>query len=260
MTPTTPTPANDVSPEGASSAISNSEILPLHVSDLTFAAKGEDLIQNVFFELHAGPRTIIMGPNGAGKSLLLRLCHGLLEPTSGSVTWHGPQSRSANMKQAMVFQRPVLLRRTVAQNIDYGLKLHDVPRAKRAQITDDVLNRTGLARFADKPARLLSGGEQQKLALARAWALKPEVLFLDEPTASLDPAATHAVETIVQTMHDEGTRIVMTTHDLGQARRVADEVMFVHKGRVLEISPAEQFFDTPQCGEAAAFLRGELRW
>lgn len=254
----TPTPANDIAPESATHMTSS--ILPLRVSNLIYTAKGENLLQDISFELNAGPRTIIMGPNGAGKSLLLRLCHGLLEPTSGHVTWHGPEAQSAHIHQAMVFQRPVLLRRTVAQNIDYGLKLHEVMKTDRAQIIEDVLHRTGLARFADKPARLLSGGEQQKLALARAWALQPAVLFLDEPTASLDPAAAHAVETIVQTMHDEGTRIIMTTHDIGQAKRIADEVMFVHKGRVLEVTPAEQFFETPQCGEAAAFLRGELRW
>lgn len=256
----TPSAANDTGPAPDDAPSRTSTILPLSVENLGFVAKGEKLLQDVSFELKAGPRTIILGPNGAGKSLLLRLCHGLLEPTSGSITWQGAHNASAQRKQAMVFQRPVLLRRTVAQNIDYGLKLRDIPRTERRQIIDDVLNRTGLARFADKPARLLSGGEQQKLALARAWALKPEVLFLDEPTASLDPAATHAVETIVQSMHDEGTRIVMTTHDLGQAKRIAGEVMFVHKGRLLEHTPADVFFDTPQCGEAAAFIRGELRW
>lgn len=256
----TPSAANDSSATTGRTAARTSSILPLKVEGLGFNAKGEALLQDVSFELKAGPRTIILGPNGAGKSLLLRLCHGLLEPSSGSITWCNDYSASAQRKQAMVFQRPVLLRRTVAQNIDYGLKLRDTPRAERVRIIDDVLNRTGLARFADKPARLLSGGEQQKLALARAWALNPDVLFLDEPTASLDPAATHAVETIVQSMHDEGTRIVMTTHDLGQARRIADEVMFVHKGRLLEHTPADEFFDTPQCGEAAAFMRGELRW
>lgn len=260
MTNTTPIPANDIMPETSPKQSQGSKILPLRVEHLNFSAKGEHLLQGVSFELSAGPRTVIMGPNGAGKSLLLRLCHGLLEPTSGSVTWLGDKSREATMRQAMVFQRPVLLRRTVAQNVEYGLKLHDVARADRPQIIDDVLNRTGLARFADKPARLLSGGEQQKLALARAWALKPDVLFLDEPTASLDPAAAHAIEAIVQTMHHEGTRIIMTTHDIAQAKRLADEVIFVHKGRVLEKTPAEQFFDTPECGEAAAFLRGELRW
>ncbi len=260
MTNTTPIAANDSITQNETLAASNSSILPLRVNNLGFRAKGEDLLQDISFDLHTGPRTIIMGPNGAGKSLLLRLCHGLLEPTSGSVIWHSEDAHSASLKQAMVFQRPVLLRRTAAQNIDYGLKLRNIPSAERVQITDDVLNRTGLARFTNKPARLLSGGEQQKLALARAWALNPDVLFLDEPTASLDPAAAHAVETIVQTMHDEGKRIVMTTHDLAQAKRLADEVVFIHKGRVLEKTPAEQFFDTPQCGEAAAFLRGELRW
>lgn len=256
----TPNTANDAKPTPDSISSQSPSILPLSVENLGFVAKGETLLQDVSFELEAGPRTIILGPNGAGKSLLLRLCHGLLEPSTGRVTWQGASKTSAHLRQAMVFQRPVLLRRTVAQNIDYGLKLRDIPRPERAGTIDDVLNRTGLARFADKPARLLSGGEQQKLALARAWALKPDVLFLDEPTASLDPAATHAVETIVQSMHADGTRIVMTTHDLGQAKRIADEVMFVHKGRLLEHTPADDFFDTPRCGEAAAFMRGDLRW
>lgn len=160
----------------------------------------------------------------------------------------------------MVFQRPVLLRRSVADNIDYALKLHDIAKADRAGIIDDVLNQTGLARFKATPARRLSGGEQQKLALARAWACRPEVLFLDEPTASLDPAATHAVENIVQTMHDEGTCIVMVTHDINQAKRLGDDVMFMHKGQLLEHASAENFFNKPESGEAAAFLKGELRW
>jgi tungstate transport system ATP-binding protein len=160
----------------------------------------------------------------------------------------------------MVFQRPVLLRRTVAQNIDYALKQRDIPRTRRGAIIDDVLSRTGLARFAKSPARHLSGGEQQKLALARAWATKPQVLFLDEPTASLDPAATHAVENIIGTMHAEGTRIIMTTHDLAQAKRHADDVLFIYQGRLLEKTPADVFFTAPKSGEAAAFLKGELRW
>lgn len=255
-----PNAPSDLPPSAHAPVRRTPNILPLRVDGLGFTAKSERLLQGISFTLSAGPRTVILGPNGAGKSLLLRLCHGLLEPSSGSITWQGANSANAQLKQAMVFQRPVLLRRTVAQNIDYGLKLRDIARSERSQIIGDVLNRTGLARFGAKPARLLSGGEQQKLALARAWALKPDVLFLDEPTASLDPAATHAVESIVQSMHDEGTRIVMITHDLGQAKRIADEVMFLHKGRLLEHTPADQFFDTPQCGEATAFMRGELRW
>lgn len=234
-------------------------ILPLEVENLCFDAGGQRLIDDMTFTLEAGRRTVILGPNGAGKSLTLRLCHGLLQPTSGHVRWMGDAAEPM-LHQAMVFQRPVLLRRSVMANVEYGLRVRGVPGAERRRRAEEALHRTGLARFANRPARLLSGGEQQKLALARAWTLKPEVLFLDEPTASLDPAATHGVEEIILAMHAEGTRIVMTTHDLGQARRLADEAMFLHKGRLLEKRPADAFFEKPESGEAAAFLKGELRW
>ncbi len=248
--------ANQTSPHSTL----KSGILPMKARGLCYAPDGGELIRDVSFELQAGPKTMILGPNGAGKSLLLRLCHGLLKPSSGHVTWASANTSQTQKRQAMVFQRPVLLRRSVADNIDYALKLHDIAKADRPVIIDDVLNRTGLARFKVTPARRLSGGEQQKLALARAWACRPEVLFLDEPTASLDPAATHAVEDIVQTMHDEGTCIVMVTHDINQAKRLGDDVMFMHKGHLLEHASAENFFNKPESGEAAAFLKGELRW
>ena len=236
-------------------------ILPLRVEGLAYNANGQRLIDGITFTIDVGPRTVILGPNGAGKSLLLRLCHGLIAPSGGTVTWQGATGDAdAATQQAMVFQRPVLLRRSVIANVVYGLKLKGTPRAERAEIAANVLARTGLARFKDTPARLLSGGEQQKLALARAWALRPQVLFLDEPTSNLDPAATHAVESICQHMHEEGTRLIMTTHDLGQAKRLADDVLFIHKGRLLEHSPANAFFETPASGEAAAFLRGDLGW
>jgi len=250
-----PAPVADLAPR-----TKRADILPLSVENVCFDAGGQRLIRDISFTLEAGPRTFILGPNGAGKSLLQRLCHGLLTPSAGRVRWQGPGGHAPGREQAMVFQRPVLLRRTVAQNIDYALKLHGVARADRAPIIDDVLSRTGLARFAKSPARHLSGGEQQKLALARAWATKPQVLFLDEPTASLDPAAMHAIESIIDTMHNEGTQIVMTTHDLNQARRIADVVLFLYKGRLLEKTPADAFFNSPESGEAAAFLKGELRW
>jgi tungstate transport system ATP-binding protein len=232
-------------------------ILPLELEDVSFEAGGKRLIKDFTCRFAAGPRTVIVGPNGAGKSLLLRLCHGLIRPTAGRVRWH---SADPGPKQAMVFQRPVMLRRSAAANVDYGLKLRGMPKRQRAAIVDDMLGRTGLRRFADRPARVLSFGEQQKLALARVWALKPEVLFLDEPTASLDPAATHAVEELIDAVHREGTRIVMTTHDLGQAKRIADEVLFIHRGRLLERAPAAQFFDNPRNDLAQAFVRGELLW
>jgi tungstate transport system ATP-binding protein len=191
--------------------------------------------------------------------VLLRLLHGLLTPTAGRIAWSGLPGAAARA-QSMVFQRPVLLRRSVLANAAYPLKLAGLPAAEREARTRAALDMVGLAALADRPARRLSGGEQQRLALARAAALHPEVLFLDEPCASLDPAATRAVEEIVATLAARGTKIVMTTHDLGQARRLAGEVLFLHRGRLLEQTPAETFFTRPATPEAAAFLRGELVW
>jgi tungstate transport system ATP-binding protein len=160
----------------------------------------------------------------------------------------------------MVFQRPVLLRRSTAANITYVLRLQGIRRRQRRAMMMEALELAGLLPLTAQPARLLSGGEQQRLALARAWALKPQVLFLDEPTASLDPAATRAVETLLDHIHRTGTKIIMTTHDLGQARRLADEVLFLHHGQLVEYALAPAFFSNPQSKEAAAFLEGKLLW
>ena len=235
-------------------------ILPLTFQNVSFEIGGIRLIKDLNCTLEAGPRTMILGANGAGKSLFLRLCHGLIRPTTGRVLWQGAKGRDPADAQAMVFQRPVMLRRSVAANVDYALKLRGMAAAERRAAVEDALGHTGLRRLADNPARVLSVGEQQKLALARAWALQPEVLFLDEPTASLDPAATHAVEQIINAIDAAGTRIVMTTHDLGQARRLGDEVMFLNRGRLLEKAPAERFFSEPENDLAQAFLKGELLW
>ncbi len=232
-------------------------ILPLEARELTYEAGGRRLIDRVSFTLQAGARTVILGPNGAGKSLLLRLCHGLLRPTGGTVRWQGGANRP-RIRQAMVFQQPVMLRRTTAANIGYVLACRRVPRRARAGLLADALARTGLAHLADTQARVLSAGEQQRLALARAWITNPEVIFLDEPTASLDPAATRAVEDIVLAIHRAGTTVVLTTHDLGQARRLARDVLFLHHGRIVERGPAEAFFDRPATPEARAFIAGEL--
>ncbi|MEE8623066.1 MAG: ATP-binding cassette domain-containing protein [Alphaproteobacteria bacterium] len=232
-------------------------LLPLRVQDLTFEAGGKRLLEAFSFELSAASRSIILGPNGAGKSLTLRLCHGLLEPASGSVTWLGGGD-DARSRQAMVFQRPVMLRRSAAANVAYALACRGVPRRRRAALIEEALDKTGLGQLAGASARVLSAGEQQRLALARVWALRPEVLFLDEPTANLDPAATAAVEGIILGIHGAGTKIIMTTHDLGQARRLAQDVLFLYQGRLLEHSPAERFFAGPATPEGRAFIAGEL--
>jgi tungstate transport system ATP-binding protein len=158
----------------------------------------------------------------------------------------------------MVFQRPVMLRRSALDNVLYALKIADIPNPHGAAM--DALKEVGLAHLAHRPARILSGGEQQRLALARAWALHPEVLFLDEPTANLDPSATREIEAIIRAFDAAGTKIIMSTHNLGQARRLGDEVIYLHQGRVVERSPVERFFTAPASAEAAAFLKGELPW
>jgi tungstate transport system ATP-binding protein len=230
-------------------------ILPLVLDRVSLSVNGNDIIRDVSLELRKQSCTVILGPNGAGKSVLLRLCHGLLQPTAGEIRWSGPQPHT---RQAMVFQRPVMLRRSAAANIHYALARAGVPRAERRERAMDALRLVGLEAIADRAARVLSGGEQQRVALARAWALRPDVLFLDEPTASLDPAATRAIEEVIAAIRKGSTKVIMTTHDLGQARRLADDVVFLHRGRVVEHTPAATFFERPATDKAAAYLRGEL--
>lgn len=238
-------------------------LLPLKLSQVCFEHRGQRLLTDINLTVSASGKTLVLGPNGAGKSLLMRLCHGLLQPSSGTIAWSlrgRGVATSIRRRQAMVFQRPVMLRRSALANVEHALALQGVPRRERAARTAEALERFGLTALARRPARVMSGGEQQRLALARAWALRPEILFLDEPTSALDPAAVKSVEDAVLAFHQVGTRIVMTTHDLGQARRLADDVVFVCRGRLLEHTPAERFFEQPQSAEAAAFLRGDLVW
>lgn len=235
-------------------------MLPLVLEDLGFEAGGRSILQGISARVEAGTRTVILGHNGAGKSVLMRICHGLLAPTSGQVRWTGASGPVPPGRQAMVFQRPVMLRRSALANVLYALRLAKLPALERRRRAGEALEQVGLADLAHRPARVLSGGEQQRLALARAWALRPEVLFLDEPTASLDPSASREVEAIIQAIHAGGTKIIMTTHNLGQARRLADEILFLYEGRLVEVAPVERFFSQPRSAEAAAFIQGELPW
>lgn len=235
----------------------SASILPLELENIVFAAGGQTLLGPLSLSFRGHDRTIVLGPNGAGKSLLMRLCHGLLRPTAGHIRWRNGVEKP-HRRQAMVFQQPVLLRRSTLSNLTYTLSLRGVPFRQRRARAFEALERFGLAARTVRSARLLSGGEQQRLALARAWLLEPEVLFLDEPTASLDPAAAMLIEEAIKSFHRNGVKIVMTTHDLGQARRLAEEVVFLHRGRLLERTPAKIFFDSPASIEACAFIKGEL--
>ena len=232
-------------------------ILPLRLEEVSFAANGRTIIDRVSIEIEKGPSSIILGANGAGKSVLMRLMHGLLVPTRGTIRW---KSDKPGLLQAMVFQRPVMLRRSALANVTYALALAGVKASEREAQAREALDSVGLLPLAHRPARVLSGGEQQRLALARAWALHPEVLFLDEPTANLDPGATREIELVIKAFDAAGTKIVMSTHSLGQARRLGDEILFLHQGRLAERAPVDRFFKQPASPEAAAFIKGELPW
>jgi tungstate transport system ATP-binding protein len=224
--------------------------LPLAFEDASLRAGHVEIVSDLTLDIGAGAPTVLLGPNGSGKSTLIRLAMGLVAPSSGRIIWGGRNAPGERL--AMVFQRPVMLRRSGAANVAYAMAARDDQRV------GELLARVGLAHLADRPARRLSGGEQQRLALARALAREPEILFLDEPTASLDPAATKAVEDIVQVVAASGVKIVMATHELGQARRLAGDIIFLARGRLVERAEAASFFSAPQTPEAAAFLRGDL--
>jgi len=230
-------------------------LLPLEVRGLCLSGNGRRLIDGLNLSLGGRGITMVMGHNGAGKSLLLRLLHGLIAPSAGDILWNGqPVSARTTARQSLVFQKPVLLRRSVQANVDFVLRTRGLPRDRR----DPLLARVGLAGREDQPARLLSGGEAQRLALARALATEPEILFLDEPTASLDPASVLAIEEIVREVARAGVRLIFVTHDVAQARRLADEVVLMSGGRVVEHRPASAFFENPETEAARAYLAGRL--
>jgi tungstate transport system ATP-binding protein len=231
--------------------------LPLTFADVAVQAGATRVLDRISLSIAAGAPTVIIGPNGSGKTTLLRAAMGLLSPARGRITWAG-QPAAPVEAMAIVFQRPVMLRRSCAANIRYALAAADTHEQGREARTDELLNLVGLERLAGRPARRLSGGEQQRLALARALARGPRVLFLDEPTSSLDPAATQEIEDLVRTISVQGVKVVMTTHDLGEARRLAGDIVLLNKGVVVEQTPSDAFFAGPRSVEGQRFIAGEL--
>jgi tungstate transport system ATP-binding protein len=228
--------------------------MPLRVRDLCLRFDGVAALDHFSMELGPSGCTAILGPNGAGKSLLLRCLHGVIRPDAGLVDWNGRKAEDVTARQGMVLQRPVLLRRSVLANVEFVLRARGLDVAQAPALLD----RIGLLPKARQPARHLSGGEAQRLALARALALRPEVLILDEPTASLDPGATLLIERIVAEAARAGTRVILVTHDMGQARRLADDVVFLHRGRAVEHASAVTFFRRPRSQVACDHLNGHL--
>ena len=231
----------------------------LQARGLCFDAGGKRLIDRIDADIRPRRRTVIMGANGTGKSLLLRLMHGLIQPTEGKVLWEGRAlDREGRRAQAMVFQRPVMLRRSALANLRFALAVRAVARSERAAREAEAIDRARLGDIANRPARVLSGGEQQRLAVARALACAPRALFLDEPTASLDPASTHAIEQQIRVAHENGVTIVLVTHDVGQARRLGDDLLFLHAGQVVETGRVADVLEAPRSEAARAWLEGRL--
>ena len=230
--------------------------LPILFDRVSVIAGGVTILDRITLALLPGAPTVLIGPNGAGKTTVLRAAMGLAAPAHGRITWGARED--APPRRAIVFQRPAMLRRTAAGNLRYALRAAGLPRARRAAETAELLALVGLAALGGRAARRLSGGEQQRLALARALAGDPAVLFLDEPTASLDPAACKAIEDIIRAVSRRGIKVVMATHDLGEARRVAGDIVLLHRGRVVETAAASAFFTEPQTAEAKKFITGEL--
>jgi len=231
--------------------------LPIVLDDVRYAVRNVTILDGISLMLSPGAPTVVIGPNGAGKTTLLRVAMGLIEPTGGRVTFGG-RAHTRPVRRAFVRQRPVMLRRSTAANIEYALATSKVARGEWPARVTQMLGLVGLDGFGARPARRLSGGEQQRLALARALARDPEVLFLDEPTASLDPAATKAIEDVIRAVVARNIKVVMSTHDLGEARRLAGDIVLMHRGRAIESSPAAEFFVNPKTEEGRRFVAGEL--
>ena len=235
-------------------------VLPIQARGMCVSRDGRTILDAVDLEISARPiTTVILGPNGAGKSLLVRFLAGLLKPDKGNVTWgNSLPARARASKIGFVFQRPVLLRRTAAENIEFALAITGTEKGERRQRALEILSNAGLGHLAKTHSEVLSGGEQQCIALLRAMACNPDIFLLDEPTSNLDPASVAAIERMIGELRGRGIPVVLITHDLGQARRLADDVIFMHRGRILERTPAEAFFNAPQSREAASYINGEI--
>lgn len=233
-------------------------MFPIRLRAVSFQPAGRSVLAGVDLDVGDQGITAVLGPNGAGKTVLLRMIAGLLTPDSGRVHWNGNGSPPNGI--AMVFQQPVLLRASVLYNAALGLRPLGLADAECRRRALAVLDRVGLANRAEDAARHLSGGERQRLALARAWVTQPRLLLLDEPTAALDPTATDAVEQIIRRIRTDGARILLTTHNLAQAMRIADDVLFLAGGCIREQAATSRFFSRPQSNEARLFIQGELPW
>ena len=235
------------------------QVLPISARDLCLYRGSKPVIDRVSVTIGDPEIAVLLGPNGAGKSLLVRMLAGLVQPDRGDVAWAGrAPERACAFRLGVVFHHPVMLNRSALANVRFALRAAGVPRHLRNGLAMEALVMAGLEAMAKVPARFLSGGEQQRLALVRAMATRPEALLLDEATANLDPGSTLAIENLVRRARQHGTPVLLVTHDLSQARRLADRILFLHGGVLEADSRAEHFFTNPPTKRASAFVEGRL--
>ena len=232
-------------------------MFPLIAENLVVEFKGQRILCPIGLNLSKGDIAVILGPNGSGKTTLLKSLHGIIKIKHGAISWSCPKSESM-AKQMFVFQSPVMLRRSVFENLTYQLTLCKTPKAEINRLADEWLSKISLKEVIHVAATRLSGGEKQKLALARALITKPEMLFLDEPTASLDGKTTLEIEKLLQNSAENGTTIMMSTHDIGQAKRLAKNILFLNKGKLESTQPAQTFFREPMSNNASKFIAGDI--
>lgn len=232
-------------------------ILPVKLQSAAVRKGQKNIIGPIDLSMGGSGCSVLIGPNGAGKTTFLRLLHGLERATSGAVNWSARKSE-VYRRQSFVFQSPVVLRRSGIENIAYPLYVRGVTRKVARIEAEKWIDEIGLGEAGRYDANVLSGGEKQKLAMARALITQPEVLFLDEPTANLDGASTLEIERLIISAREQGMRIIMATHDFGQARRLADEILFMYRGKIHERCSTEDFFEEPRTQEAQKFIRGDL--
>ena len=212
---------------------------------------GKSLLSEIDLTIVEGESVVVLGANGAGKSTLLKLCNGLITPSNGSV-----QTPPLH-QQSLIFQRPALLQRSVLDNVRYVLSVRGIAEPACSEQARRALAACNLSAISNQSARSLSGGEQQRLSLARAWACEPRLLLADEPTANLAPTAMRDVETLLHTVQSGGTTLVLTTHNVAQAKRIARRIIFLDSGKIVEDRPAADFFVSPHSAAARTYLEGE---
>ena len=232
--------------------------LPLNVNAVSYFHGANTLLEGLTFQLSTEGITVVLGHNGAGKSLLLKALHGVIKPNRGDIRWHHISPQPTQYWRTLLLQKPRFLHCSVADNLQLVLKIAKIPKIEHAQRCEQALRYCDLNTMATRPAQVLSGGEQQRLSLARAWVLKPDVILLDEPTSQLDPNSTQSIEKLILELRSLGVKIIMTTHNLAQARRLADDILFLHEGKCIEQSSTESFFAEPSSKAVRDFFGSEL--